>query len=254
MLKELRPGGRGGSLRDAETNKITGAWQMDAHLRSSCTPLTRSTRSQRSRVHDNLAVDSGDDGGEEVSPAAVEDDARGTIAIDGFRLIHTGQLRAFIDDNFCCRGTAADEFDDFVAFVSESNPRQANTMRNQLRKFRRQKHRSCVTITGEQHKPHCGALASASTFSCGKYNMTLETSPTVVNPATNRKVSEVNVRMVQGMINIGRGMVSMYILAAHLGMPLGNSWFNKTVWRRYENMIGGIIDVLAASCSFGPVG
>ena len=91
---------------------------MDAHLRSSCTPLTRSTRSQRSRVHDDLAVDSGDGGDEEVSSAAVEDDARGTIAIDGFRLIHTGKLRTFIDDNFCCRATAADEFDDFVAFVS----------------------------------------------------------------------------------------------------------------------------------------
>ena len=80
MLKELRPGGRGGSLRDAETIKITGAWQMDAHLRSSCTPLTRSTRSQRSRVHDDLAVDSGDDGDEEVSSAAVEAAAGGNAS------------------------------------------------------------------------------------------------------------------------------------------------------------------------------
>ena len=106
-------------MRDAETNKVTGTWEMDAHVHPSCTsPLTRTTRSQRARVYDNLAADLGDDDGDEVSFAAVEGDARGTIAIDGFRLIHTGKLRTFIDDNFCCRATAADEFDDFVAFVS----------------------------------------------------------------------------------------------------------------------------------------
>ena len=81
MLRELRPGGRGGSLRDAETNRITAQWTLAS---ASASPRRASSCvAAAPRIEPDEALNSSDD---EVDPDEID------VADMGHHL--TGEARA----------------------------------------------------------------------------------------------------------------------------------------------------------------
>ena len=149
-------------MRDAETNKVTGTWEVGAHLRSSGTsPRTRSTRSQRARVIADPLVDSDTGDDDEIGAGDDADDADGASEIEGFRLVHMGKLLAFLDDNFCSRRYAHDQLDHFVAFISKTNQRRGAAAQNDLRQFRQTEQRTAnTTATKEAREGFASTITS----------------------------------------------------------------------------------------------
>ena len=242
MLKELRSGGRGGSLRDTETNRITAQWTLAS---ASASPRrARSCVAAAPRIEPDEDVNSSND---EVDPDEIDAAGMGEtrdFGVEGFRLIDIGQLRTFINENFCCRCCAHGQLDDFVAFVTRKSRGRGMAVQNDLRQYKQQTEQHTATVAAT--KEDRDAFASTIDFCCTEgHDMKLHTSPTFVNPTTNREVFEVNIRMVHGVINIGRGRQALYMLSAHLNMPLGNSWWNNKAWRRYENIIGRVMEAEA---------
>ena len=92
MLKELSSGGRGGRLRDAETNKVTAQWAL---VSASASPRrARSCVAAAPRIEPDEGLNSSDD---EVDPDEIDVADMGETrdsGVEGFRLIDIGQLRA----------------------------------------------------------------------------------------------------------------------------------------------------------------
>eukprot|EP01050_Picozoa_sp_SAG11_P020036 SAG11_NODE_3302_length_2537_cov_8.562346_1_plen_763_part_10 len=177
---------------------------------------------------------------------------------EGFRLVDISSLNTWLKTEVCC-GTCAeartkDILQEFIDYCAESNFPWTKKLRSKLLDFHKRANRSKKSATKVKVVPGVKIVQESVNGWSSQLSMQCCCSkkhapkPLLTSKKLQQKYSkqmpEVNVRMCDAMLNIGRGSNDWLWIAAKLNTPLSlnNYW---TQFRNAERHIGKVAEEMA---------